>query len=87
VLIKKKDVNEYFAARRGEHRLGRKQASVAAASESSNVKLATESSSPAVPINMPGTLAPTQFLAYPFFMRETGLIDRPTPVIKKRDKA
>jgi hypothetical protein len=56
VLIKKKDVNDYFAARRARHPLSVKQASAVAATRSSNLKRAGKASSTA-PIEVPESSA------------------------------
>lgn len=53
VLIKKKDVNDYFAARKGRHPLSVNQASAVASTKSSNVKRANKSSSVVASINVP----------------------------------
>ena len=84
MLIKKKDVNDYFAARRGRHPLSFKQASAVVATTSSNVKRANKGSSPAASINVPGTSASTQDLSVPFFTSEPGFIDAPPPIVKRR---
>jgi len=77
VLIKKKDVNDYFAARRARHPLSVKQASAVAATRSSNVKRASKAPS-AAPIDMPGSSAPTMDPYVPPFTSERGLIDAPS---------
>jgi hypothetical protein len=87
VLIKKKDVDNYFAARRGSHPLSAKRASAVAATKPSNVKRANKSSSLAAPINVPGAPAPTQDLSVPFFTNDPGFIDVSPPVVKRWAKS
>jgi hypothetical protein len=84
VLIKKKDVDDYFAGRRGRHRLSPKQTTAVTATESSIAKRANKSSSLAAPIKAPGTRASTQDLSVPFFTSELGFIAPPPPVVKRR---
>jgi len=84
VLIKKKDVNDYFAASRGRRRASGKQPSVVPPTRSSSVKGANKGSSPAASINLPGTPASTQDLSVPFFTSEPGFIDAPPPIVKRR---
>ena len=76
MLIKKKDVNDYFAARRARHPLSVKQASAVAATRSSNVKRASKAPS-AAPIDMPGSSARTLDSYVPPLRSERGLIDAP----------
>jgi len=84
VLIKKKDVNAYFAARKGRDPLSAKRASpVAAASKD---KLDTKDS-PATPVDVPGSSAPTQDLHVPFFTSEPGFINTEPQVPNRWTKA
>jgi hypothetical protein len=83
VLIKKKDVNYYFAARRARHPLSVKQASAVAATRSSNVKCASKRPS-AAPIDMPGPSAPTLDWYVPPFTSERGSIDAPSRAVERR---
>src|SRR4051794_1113506 len=87
VLIKKKDVNDYFAARRARHPLSVKQASAVAATRSSIVKRASKPSS-AAPMDAVGSSASTENLNVPFFTSEPGFIGaRPLgPVVKEWTK-
>lgn len=85
MLIKKKDVNDYFAARRGRRPFNVKQASSVAATRSSSVKRANKNSSPAAAINVLGRPAPTQDLSVPFFT--SGFIDAPPAVVKRRENS
>ena len=87
MLIKKKDVNDYFAARRGRHPLSVKQVSGVAATMSSSVKRANKNSMTAASINVPGTPAPTQDLSVLFFTSEPGFIDALPPVVKRSAKS
>ena len=87
MLIKKKDVDDYFAARRGKHRFSRKQASAVAPTKPSSVKRANKGSSPDPTIRVPGTTASTQDLSVPFFTSEPGFIDTPLPVVKRWAKS
>jgi hypothetical protein len=82
VLIKKKDVNDYFAARRARHPLSVKQASAVAATRSSNVKRASKAPS-AAPIDVPGSSAPTLDSYVSPFTSETGLTDAPPAAVKR----
>ena len=59
VLIKKKDVNDYFAARRSRHPLSPTQASAVAATRPMIVKRDSKASGSAAPVDMPGSSAPT----------------------------
>ena len=75
MLIKKKDVNSYFAARRGRHPLGAKQVNALAAIESSKVKRDSKAPS-AAPIDVPGSSAPTlDSYVPPFTSEQRDLID------------
>ena len=82
VLIKKKDVNDYFAARRARHPLSVKQAGAVAATRSSNAKRAGKAMS-AAPIDMPGSSAPTLESYVPPFTSERGSIDAPPRAVKR----
>jgi hypothetical protein len=82
VLIKKKDVNDYFAARRARHPLSVKQASAVAATRSSNVKRASKAPSSA-PVDVPESSVPTQDLHVPFFTSERGFIDAPSRAVER----
>jgi hypothetical protein len=82
VLIKKKDVNDYFAARRARHPLNVKQASAVAATGSSNVKRASKASS-AAPLDVPGSSAPTLESYVSPFTSERCLADAPPPAVKR----
>jgi hypothetical protein len=82
VLIKKKDVNDYFAARRARHPLSVKQASAVAATRSSNLKRASKASR-AAPIDMPGSSTPAQDSYVPPFTSERGFIDARTPAVER----
>ena len=84
MLIKKKDVDDYFAARRGKHRLSRKQSSAVPPTKSSSVKRANKGSSPAALTNVPKTPASTEDLSVPFFTSEPGFIDARPPIVKRR---
>ncbi len=74
MLIKKKDVNDYFAARRARHPLSVKQASAVAATRSSNVKRASKAPR-AAQIDVPGSSASTLDSYVPPFTSERGSID------------
>lgn len=87
MLIKKKDVDDYFAARRGKHRFSRKQASAVAPMKSSKAKRANKGLSPAPSIKGPGTPASIQDLSVPFFTSEPGFINTPLPVVKRWAKS
>jgi len=84
VLIKKKDVDDYFAARRGKHRLSREQASAVLPNKPSSVKRANKGSGPPASINGQGTPASTQDLSVPFFTNEPGFIDARPSIVKRR---
>jgi hypothetical protein len=86
VLIKKKDVNDYFAARRSRHPLSPKQASAVAATRPMIVKRDSKASGSAAPVDMPGSSAPTLDLYVPPFTNERGFIDAPPPVGKRWTK-
>ena len=87
MLIKKKDVNDYFAARRGRRRPGGNQPSVVPPAKSSSVKGANEGSGPGASINVPRRPAPIQDLSVPFFTSEPGFIDASPPVVKRRENS
>ncbi len=59
MLIKKKDVNDYFAARKASHPLSVKHTSVVVPPKSAKVKRDGKASSSAAPIDGPGSSAPT----------------------------
>ena len=84
MLIKKKDVNDYFAARRGRHPLSVKRA-VPVAAPAKNKRDRKVSS--AVPVNVPRSSAPTQDLHVPFFTSEPGFIEAAVPVVNRWTKA
>lgn len=84
VLIKKKDVNDYFAARRGRHPLSVKRAVLVAAP--SKNKRDTKAST-AVLVDVPGSSAPAQDLHVPFFTSEPGFIEAAMPVVNRWTKA
>jgi hypothetical protein len=84
VLIKKKDVNDYFAARRGNHPLSVKRPGpVSATSKDKRDRKASR----AAPIDVPGSLAPTQDLHVPFFTSEPGFTDTASAVVKRWAKS
>jgi hypothetical protein len=85
MLIKKKDVNDYFAARRARHPLGVKQASALAATRSSNVKRASKASTEAS-IDAPGSSAATRDSDVTPCTSQRGLIDAPQPVVDRWTK-
>ena len=83
MLIKKKDVNDHFAARGAKHPLSVKRAGpVAAPSKDRRDKRALR----AAPIEVPGLSAPTQDLHVPFFTSEPGFIDAGVPVVNRWKK-
>lgn len=84
MLIKKKDVHDYFAARRGKNRLSDKQASAVPPTKSSSVKRANKGSGPADSVSLPKTPVSTQDLRVPFFTSEPGFIGAPPPIVKRR---
>ena len=86
MLIKKKDVNEYFAARRASHPLSAKRASAVQATNPIKVKRDSKALS-AAPIDGAGSSAPTQDLSVPFFTNERGFIDAAQPVTKRGAKS
>ena len=84
MLIKKKDVNDYFALRRGRHPLSVKQAGpVAAPSKDRRDRKASS----AAPVDVPGSSAPTQDLHVPFFTSEPGFTDAALQVPNRWTKA
>ena len=83
VLIKKKDVDSYFAARRGRHPLSAKPAGAVPAANSPKVKRSSKTSISAAEIGVPASPAPSQGLHVPFFTSEPGFINSPPPVEKK----
>ena len=87
MLIKKKDVNDYFAARRASRRPGGKQPSVVPPAKSPSVKGAKKGLRPAASINVPGTPASTQDLSVPFFTSEPGFIDSSPSAVKRRENS
>ena len=87
MLIKKKDVNDYFAARRSRHPLSAKQASAVAVTRPLNVKRDSKGSGSAAPVDVPRTSAPTPDLRVPFFTSEPGFIDASPPAVKRWEKA
>lgn len=87
MLIKKKDVDSYFAARRGSHPLSRKQVSAVAPTKFSNVQRADKNSGPPAPIDVPGTSAPSEDLSVPFFTSEPGFIDAAPPTAKRQENS
>lgn len=87
MLIKKKDVNDYFAARKGRRRPGGKQTSVVPPIKSSSVIGAGKRSSPAPSIKGTDTSASTQDLSVPFFTSEPGFMIQPSSVVKSPTKS
>lgn len=85
MLIKKKDVNDYFAARKARHPLSVKQASAVAATRSSNAKRASKASS-AAPIHVPGSSDAARDSGVAPFTSERGFIDEPAPVVERWTK-
>jgi len=84
VLIKKKDVNDYFAARRGRHSLSVKQTGPVAAPPK---QMRGRKASSAAPVDVPGSSASTQDLHVPFFTSEPGFIDATLQAPKRWTKA
>jgi hypothetical protein len=82
VLIKKKDVNDYFAARRARHPLSVKKASAVAATRSANVKRASKVS-PDASIDVPGSPAASRDSGVPPFTNQHSIIDTPPPVVER----
>jgi hypothetical protein len=86
VLIKKKDVNEYFATRRARHPLSVKRASAVPATNPFREKRDGKALS-AAPIDVAGSSAPAQDLGVPFFTSEPGFIGAPPPATKRWEKS
>jgi hypothetical protein len=83
VLIKKKDVESYFAARRARHPLSPKQANPLAATKSSKVKHDSKTTSLAAAIEVPASSAGTADSHVSAFTSERGFIDAPPPVVTR----
>jgi hypothetical protein len=84
VLIKKKDVNDYFALRRASHPLSVKRAGPApAALKNKRHKKA----STAAPVDVAQPSNPSQDLHVPFFTSEPGFIDARAPIPNRWTKA
>ncbi len=78
VLIKKKDVNSYFADRKGRHPLRAQRVSTAPTS----AKV-----SPVGAIDVPGSSALTVDPRVPPVTSERGFIDAPPPIVKRWAKS
>jgi hypothetical protein len=88
MLIKKKDVNSYFAARRSRHPLSVKQASAPQATNSSKDKGDGKFVSPAAgAIDAPASSAPAPDSRVPAFTSELGFIDASPPAVKRWTKS
>jgi hypothetical protein len=83
MLIKKKDVDNYFAARRNRHRLTTPKAGAVPPINASGVKRAKKGLGPADSIGVPRTSASTQDLSVPFFTSEPGFIGIAPPIVKR----
>jgi hypothetical protein len=86
VLIKKKDVNDYFAARRNRHAFTPKEKSAVATATSSKVKRDCKASGTATPVDMLGSSAPILNSYVPPFTTEGSLIDARPPDVKRWTK-
>ena len=86
MLIKKKDVNSYFAARRNRHPLSPKQTSAPEPTKSSKDATDGKVMSPAGAINVPGSSAPVLESYVPDFTNQRGLVDAP-PSVKRWTKS
>ena len=87
MLIKKKDVNDYFAARKASHPLSVKHTSVVAATKSTKVKRDSKASSAAGAIDAPGSSAPTLDEGVPPFTSERSFSEASPPVLNRWTKA
>jgi hypothetical protein len=83
VLIKKKDVNSYFAARRASHPLGVKKASVPAATKTSKVKRGSKAVNLAGALDVQGSSVPTAPWPLTPVASERGFVDAPPPIIRR----
>jgi hypothetical protein len=86
VLIKKKDVNEYFATRRAGHPLRARRAGAVPATDPSKEKRDGKALS-AAPIDVARSSASTQDLGVPLFTSEHGFIGPPPSVTKRKEKS
>jgi hypothetical protein len=87
VLIKKKDVNDYFAARRSRHPLSPKQASAIAATRSSQVKRGSKTSSSPAANDVPVSPGPTEDSRVPPFTSERDFNEASPLVVNRWTKA
>ena len=76
MLIKKKDVNDYFAARKARHPLSAKRAGPVA-SPSKNTR--DKKASSAARVAVTGSSVPPEDLHVPFFTSEPGFTDATPP--------
>jgi hypothetical protein len=83
VLIKKKDVNSYFAARRASHPLGVKQGNALAATKSSKVKREAKAVTAAGAMDVSGSSVPTADSRFGPVANERGFIEAPPPIIRR----
>jgi hypothetical protein len=86
VLIKKKDVNEYFATRRARHPLSVERADTVPATNPFKEKRDGKALS-AAPIDVGESSAPAHDLRVPFFTSEPGFIDGSPPVTNRCEKS